>query len=145
MVSDRIIRYDSAFIGRLDALKAGIGAGDRRALHRLLTEAFGDLFKTHQYYARQIAEAGATDLEAADEAVRRELMRPLSWRQYRMIEQAFLATDEADIICSIWAFLDDDGRIRQKKVMSSAELGGFSLIYEQVCVCLAGADRAGWT
>ncbi len=137
MAMDPIIRYDDAFMRRLEALGERIEAGDKPALHRFLIDEFGYLFRANQYYALRIAEGDARDFDEADEATRRELARPLSWRQYRMIEQAFLAADEADVICSIRDFLDDCGRIHRKTVMSAAEVGGFSLILEQVYVCLS--------
>ena len=75
-----------------------------------------------------------------DEETRRELLRPLSYRQYRMIEQSFSvwANEEQYVLSSIWDFLYDEGRIRNKKVMSVAEVDGCALVLEQVYVCLAG-------
>nr|AHF24350.1 hypothetical protein [uncultured bacterium Contig575] len=138
-VSDKIIRYDAAFLRSFEELAARLEAGDRPALNRFLAERFGHIFRVNQYYWRAIAEGAARDFEEADEAARRELMRPLSHRQYRMIETAFLADDEEDAIPSIWNFLHDNGRIYAKRFMSAAEVGGFSLILEQVHCRLAKA------
>ncbi len=137
MATDKIIFYDEDFIKRLDGLKARLEDGDRPALYAFLLENFGCLFRTYQYYAMQIAEGGARDLEEADEETRSELMRPLSHRQYRLIERAFMPDEDVDVLWAVWDFLDDLGRIRRKKAMSSAEIGGFSLIWEQACCCLA--------
>ncbi len=142
MTSDKVVCYDGAFVQRFEALGAMIDAGDRSALYRFLRRTFGDLFRLNQYYARTIAEGDARDFDEADEAIRRELMRPLSWRQYRMIEQAFLAQAAEDVICSIREFLYDNGRIYRKKAMSAAEVAGFSLILEQVYICLSHEAEA---
>ena len=138
MASDRIIRYDDEFIAGFEKLKDLIEAGDRAALYRFLQDRFGRIFTTFQYYAKQIAEGEATDFEEADEETKRELMRPLSFRQYRMIERSFSIWEhEKDlVIWSIWDFLHDNGRIYKKKVMSSAEVSGCSLILEEVYRCL---------
>lgn len=138
MTSNKIIYYDDVFIEKFEALKVQIEAGDKPKLHRFLMDNFGFIFRTYQYYAKQIAEGDARDFEEADEEIRRELMRPLSHRQYRMIETAFLGQEE-EVIGSIWNFLHDYGRIYNKKVMSSAEVSGFSLILEEVYCCLARA------
>ena len=142
MESSRIIRYDDEFIDRFEKLKEMIESGDGPALHRFLIENFGFVFKTFQYYAKHIAEGDAQDFEEADEETRRELMRPLSYRQYRMIERSFSVweKEKEDVIWSIWDFLDDNGRIYGKKAMSSAEVGGCSLVLEQVYRVLAHDD-----
>ena len=67
-----------------------------------------------------------------------QLMRPLSHRQYRMIERAFSGEDE-EAIWTVWDFLHDNRRIYTKSVMSPAEVGGFSLILEQVYCRLSRA------
>ncbi|MBR6204302.1 MAG: hypothetical protein IKQ60_04495 [Candidatus Methanomethylophilaceae archaeon] len=134
MASSRIICYDEGFIDSFERLREMIEAGDRPALHRYLIESFGFVFETFQYYAKHIAEGCARDFEEADEETKRELMRPLSHRQYRMIERSFSIWEEEteDVIWSIWDFLHDNGRIYRKKATSSAEVGGCSLILEQV-------------
>ena len=139
MLSDKIIRYDEDFISRFEKLKDLIEAENKPVLHQYLIDNFGYVFKTFQYYAKNIAAGDAKDFEDADEETKRELMRPLSHRQYRMIERAFstLKEEEDLIIWSIWDFLHDDGRIYGKKVMSSAEVSGCSLILEEVYRCLA--------
>ena len=138
MTSDGIIYYDGEFMRRFEKLKDVIDGGDRRATHRFLIDNFGHIFKTFQYCAKRIAQGGEADFGEADEATKRELMRPLSHRQYRMIERAFSPwrEEEALVIGAIWEFLYDDGRIYGKSAMSSAEVGGFCLILERVCVCL---------
>lgn len=138
MTSDKIIRYDDDFIAKFDKLKELIEAGDKAVLHRFLIDNFGHIFKLFQYYAKQDAEGGVREFEEADEETKRELMRPLSYRQYRMIERSFsIWKDEKDlVIWSIWDFLHDNGRIYEKKIMSSSEVSGCSLILEEVYRCL---------
>lgn len=136
-LSDGIVRYDGTFFKKFDALQARIEAEDRPALYRFLLDEFSFLFKLFQDYAKQDDAGGVRDFEEADAKTQRELMRPLSYRQYRMIEQAFLAAEDADVIGSLWDFLYDDGRVYAKKVMSPAEIDGGSLILEQVYCCLA--------
>lgn len=137
MPSDKIILYDAEFLKRFEELKHHLYDGDRQKLKGFLLENFDFVFKTQQYYAKRIAEGDARDFEEADERIRRELMRPLSHRQYRIIERAFLSYDEDVVISSLWDFLHDNGRILKKTAMSSAEVGGCSLILEQVHCCLA--------
>ena len=139
MTSDRIIYYDDAFIRKFEKLRDVIDAGDRPYLHRFLIDNFGFIFETFQYYAKQGAEGNVPEFEEADEETKRELMRPLSYRQYRMIERAFSVLEEEEelVIASVWDFLHDNGRIYQKRVMSPAEVSGCSLILEQVYCCLA--------
>lgn len=137
MASDTILYYDAGFIRNFEKLKSLIENADKSVIYVFLLENFGFIFRMNQYYAKQIAEGNAQDFEEADERIRSELMRPLSHRQYRMIERAFLAAEDEDIIWSIWDFLHDNNRIYNKKVMSSAEVGGCSLILEQVYCCLA--------
>lgn len=139
MLSDKIIRYDEDFIARFEKLKEMIEAENKPVLHQYLIDNFGYIFKTFQYYAKEIATGDAKDFEDADEDTKRELMRPLSHRQYRLIERSFSPWKEEEglVIWSIWDFLHDDGRIYEKKVMSSAEVSGCSLILEEVYKCLA--------
>ena len=136
---DRIIRYDGEFIHRFEALKERIESGDRPAIHRFLIDNFGFVFRVNQRYWKDAAEGDARAFDAADEATRRELARPLSHRQYRMVERAFSRwkDEEELVIWSAWDFLHDEERIYEKRVMSAAEVGGFSLILEQVYCCLA--------
>lgn len=138
MASDKIIFYDDAFMEKFEKLKDLIEAGDRRVLHRFLIENFGHIFRVFQYYAKEIADGDARDFEEAEEEIQRELMRPLSYRQYRMIERSFSRWKEEEelVIWSIWDFLHDNGRIYGKKVMSSAEVSGCSLVLEEVYRCL---------
>ena len=142
MTSDKIIYYDEAFIRKFEELKDLIEMtledGDKPRLHRFLIDNFGYIFRLFQYYGKEIAVEGAKDLEEADEETKRELMRPLSFRQYRMIERAFSIwkDEEGLVIWSIWDYLHDNGRIYEKKVMSIAEVSGCSLILEEVYRCL---------
>ena len=133
-----IIYYDENFIENFEKLKEMIEAGDKPALHVFLMDNFGFIFKAFQDYAKEDLEGGVKAFEEADEATKRELMRPLSYRQYRMIERSFsIWKNEKDlVIWSIWDFLHDNGRIYEKKVMSSAEVSGCSLILEEVYRCL---------
>ena len=139
MTSGRIIYYDGEFIRKFEKLRDVIDAGDRRYLHRFLIDNFGFIFEIFQYYAKQSAEGNVPEFEEADEETKRELMRPLSYRQYRMIERAFSVLEEEEelVIASVWDFLHDNGGIYKKKVMSPAEVSGCSLILEQVFCCLA--------
>ncbi len=139
MALDIIVYYDDQFIGKFEKLKELIEAEDRPALYRYLLDNFGYIFKLFQYYAKNIADGDAQDFEEADEEIKRELMRPLSYRQYRMIERSFSRwqAEEDLVIWSIWDFLHDNGRIYGKKAMSSAEISGCSLILENVYCCLA--------
>ena len=138
MESYKIIYYGEKFIADFEKLKELIEAGDRPVLHRFLIENFGFIFEAFQDYARQDLEGGVQAFEEADEATKCELMRPLSYRQYRMIERSFSIwkNEKELVIWSIWDFLHDNGRIYEKKVMSSAEVSGCSLILEEVYRCL---------
>ena len=139
MTSDRILYYDDEFIRKFEKLRDVIDAGDRRYLHRFLIDNFGFVFTMFQCYAKESAEGNVPEFEEADEETKRELMRPLSYRQYRMIERAFSVLEEEEelVIASVWDFLHDNGGIYKKRVMSPAEVSGCSLILEQVFCCLA--------
>ena len=139
MPSDKIIYYDEAFIERFERLKEMIEAGDRAALYRFLLDHFGYIFRRFQYYAKQSEEGALLDFDQANEETKRELMRPLSYRQYRMVERSFSRwkDEEELVIWSIWDFLHDNGRIYEKKAMSPAEVSGCSMILENVYCCLA--------
>lgn len=138
-----IIRYDEKFIRDLEELDKRIEAGDPADLHRFLTERFGFIFRACQEQARQAAAGGVAEFDRADEETKRELMRPLSWHQYRKLEISFSSWEEEneDVIASIRDFLADCGRIRDKKVMSTAEVIGCSVIYENVCCLLDRLER----
>lgn len=139
MATDKIIYYDDEFISKFEKLKEMIEAGDRPALHRFLIDNFGFIFTMFQYYAKHFSEGDVHDFWEVDEEIKRELMRPLSYRQYRMIERSFSRwqNEEELVIWSIWDFLHDNGQIYEKKAMSSAEVSGCSLILENVYCCLA--------
>ena len=139
MASGRIIYYDDEFIRKFEKLRDVIDAGDRPYLHRFLIDNFGFVFTMFQCYAKESAEGNVPEFEEADEETKRELMRPLSCRQYRMIERAFSVLEEEEelVIASVWDFLHDNGGIYKKRVMSPAEVSGCSLILEQVFCCLA--------
>ena len=139
MASDKIVYYDADFISNFEKLKEVIETEDKPYIHRFLIDHFGFIFRLFQYYGKEIAEGKAKDFEEADEDVKRELMRPLSFRQYRMIERSFSRWKEEEwlVIWSIWDFLHDNGRIYEKKVMSAAEVSGCSLVLEEVYCCLA--------
>ena len=133
-----IIYYDKDFIERFEKLKDLIESGNHPVLHQYLIDNFGFVFGNFQHCARQSTAAGLQEYADAHESVKNELMRPLSHRQYRMIERAFsiLESEKDLVIWSIWDFLHDNGRIYEKKVMSSAEVSGCSLILEEVYRCL---------
>ncbi len=139
MASDKIIFYDDEFMKNFMKLKDMIEAGNHQALYTFLLEHFGYIFRIFQYYAKDIADGNAKDFEEADEMIKRELMRPLSYRQYRLVEGSFSKwkNEEELVIWSIWDFLHDNGRIFEKEAMSSAEVCACSMILENVYVCLS--------
>lgn len=141
MASDKIIRYDEEFIGKVEKLKdfLDIEEKDYPVMHSYLMDNFGYLFQVFQYYSKQIAEGTAQDFEEADEDTKRELMRPLSHRQYEMIGRSFSIWEEEKdlVLSSLWDYLYDNGRIYKKRIMSSAEVCGFSLILMNVYKCLS--------
>ena len=138
-----IIRYDEEFIRNFEELRERIDAGDPADLHRFLIDRFGIIFRVCQEQARQAAEGAVPEFDQADEETKRELMRPLSWRQYRKMELSFSRWEHEteDVIASIWEFLDDYGRIYKKKVMSTAEVSACSVILENVYCCLDSLER----
>ncbi|MBR6234032.1 MAG: hypothetical protein IKQ98_09500, partial [Erysipelotrichaceae bacterium] len=77
---------------------------------------------------------GAKDLEDVSKEIKTELMRPLSYRQYEIIGRSFsIWENERDlVISSLYDFLHDNGRIYEKKVMSSAEVSGFAMVLMNV-------------
>ncbi|MBQ6467340.1 MAG: hypothetical protein IJJ61_05285 [Clostridia bacterium] len=134
MASDNIIYYDDEFIRKFEKLKDVIEAGDRARLHRFLIDNFGYIFTACQHYWRYNETGAARDFDEADDETKGELMRPLTHRQYRMVERSFSRwkEEEEDAVAAIWDFLDDSGKIYDKKVMSVAEVCGCSMILEQV-------------
>ena len=92
-----------------------------------------------QHYARFFAEGDTREFREMDDETKFQLMRPLSYRQYRLIERSFSPWENEEdlVIWSIWDFLHDNGRIYEKKAMSSAEISGCSMILENVYCCLA--------
>lgn len=142
MTHGKIIYYDEEFIADFNHLKILLEAQDRQKIHRFLIDRFGFIFKTFQYYAKACPEV-VNEFADADEEIRRELMRPLSYRQYRLVEGSFSqwAEEEWMVNWSFWDFLDDNGTIAQKKVMSAAEVCACSMIYENVCVSLSSPHR----
>ena len=139
MEKDIIIYYDSEFIKKFEELKTVLEEEGRPRLYQFLLKEFQFIFKLNQYYWKQIVDNNGRDFLEADEEIRHELMRPLSHRQYRMIERSFSRwLEEEDLVLwSIWDFLDDNDRIYQKKVMSPAEVSGCSMILENVYSCLS--------
>ena len=138
-MSDKIVYYDETFMEKFNKLGKLLEEKDWRKLYDFLLEEFGFIFKLQQYYGKYIIDGTAKDFEEADEDVRRELMRPLSHRQYRMTERAFNYYREFqdEVVWAIWDFLHDNDRIYEKKVMSAAEVGCCSLILERVYICLS--------
>ena len=139
MEKDIIIYYDKEFIKKFEELKTVLEEEERPKLYQFLLKELHFIFKLNQYYWKQIADNNGRDFLEADEEIRHELMRPLSHRQYRMIERSFSPwLEEEDLVLwSFWDFLHDNERIYQKKVMSPAEVGGSSMILENVYSCLA--------
>ena len=143
MGKDIIIYYDSEFIKKFEELKTLLEDEDRPKIYQFLLNEFQFIFKLNQYYWKEIAESNAREFADADDDMKQELMRPLSHRQYRMIERSFSPWREEEecVIWSIWDFLHDNGRIYHKKAMSSAEVGGCSMILENVYGCLARTKK----
>ena len=143
MEKDIIIYYDNEFIKKFEELKTLLEDEDRPKIYQFLLNEFQFIFKLNQYYWKQIAESNAQEFADADDEIKQELMRPLSHRQYRMIERSFSPWREEEelVIWSIWDFLHDNGRIYHKKAMSSAEVGGCSMILENVYGCLARTKK----
>ena len=139
MATDKIIYYDKEFITKFEELKTLLEDEDRPKIYQFLLNEFQFIFKLNQYYWKEIAESNAREFADADDDMKQELMRPLSHRQYRMIERSFSPWREEEecVIWSIWDFLHDNDRIYHKKAMSSAEVGGCSMILENVYGCLA--------
>ena len=139
MEKDIIIYYDNEFIKKFEELKTLLEDEDRPKIYQFLLKEFQFIFKLNQYYWKEIAESNAREFADADDDMKQELMRPLSHRQYRIIERSFSPWREEEecVIWSIWDFLHDNGRIYHKKAMSSAEVGGCSMILENVYCCLA--------
>lgn len=135
-----IIPYDEAFLRTMDELVERTDADDPAQLYRFIIDRYKYLFRLVQYYGFHIAPDNARAFDGADADTRRELMRPLSFRQYRMVQRSF-SRDTDEVIRSLWDFLDDEGRIAGKTVMSTAEVCGASLIYEQICCRLASVTR----
>lgn len=139
MEPSRIVRYDADFIAKFEKLGELLEEGERPVIYRFLLDNFQFLFTLFQSYAKEDQDGGVKAFEGVDEETKRELMRPLSYRQYRLVEGSFSrwVEEEDEVISSIWDFLHDNGRIYEKKVMSSAEIDGGSMILENVYCCLA--------
>lgn len=131
MTDNKIIKYDEEFIKKFEALKAVLEAEDRPSVYQFLRENFQFIFEMNQSYMK-LAGEGVKDFEEADAEIQRELMRPLSHRQVRIIERSFSIWDfeREHVIWTPWDFLHDNGRIYEKKVMSPAEVSGFSMTLE---------------
>lgn len=131
MTDNKIIKYDEEFIKKFEALKAVLEAEDRPSVYQFLRENFQFIFEMNQSYMKMAGE-GVKDFEEADAEMQRELMRPLSHRQVRIIERSFSIWDfeREHVIWTPWDFLHDNGRIYEKKVMSPAEVSGFSMTLE---------------
>ncbi|MBR2805152.1 MAG: hypothetical protein IKE18_00055 [Oscillospiraceae bacterium] len=143
MEPSRIVRYDADFIAKFEKLGEVLEDGDKPAIYRYLLDNFQFLFTLFQSYAKEDQDGGVKAFEGVDEETKRELMRPLSYRQYRLVEGSFSrwAEEEDLVISSIWDFLHDNGRIYEKKVMSSAEIDGGSMILENVYSCLSHKQK----
>ena len=139
MNSDKFVYYDADFLAKFKKLAEVMEEKDKAVLHRYLIDNFSHIFRVFQYYAREDGSGGVKEFEEVDAAMKRELMRPLSFRQYRMIQRSetWIAEEEDLLISSIWDFLYDNGRIYEKKIMSCAEVAGASLILENVYTALA--------
>ena len=102
MEKDIIIYYDSEFIKKFEELKTVLEEEDRPRLYQFLLKEFQFIFKLNQYYWKKIADNNGRDFLEADEEIRHELMRPLSHRQYRMIERSFSRwLEEEDLV--LWS------------------------------------------
>ena len=139
MASEKIIYYDFEFIKKFEKLKDILETEDKPLIHRFLIDNFGFIFQTFQHYAKVSSNGVMSEFEDMDEAVKRELIRPLSRWQYRMVERSFSVWQDEDglVIWSIWDYLHDNGLIYDKEVMSIAEVCCCSLILENVYKVLA--------
>ena len=88
MNSDKFVYYDADFLAKFKKLAEVMEEKDKAVLHRYLIDNFSHIFKVFQYYAREDGNGGVKEFEEADAAMKRELMRPLSFRQYRMIQRS---------------------------------------------------------
>ena len=81
MNSDKFVYYDADFLAKFKKLAEVMEEKDKAVLHRYLIDNFSHIFKVFQYYAREDGNGGVKEFEEADAAMKRELMRPLSFRQ----------------------------------------------------------------
>lgn len=143
MAESKIIKYDEEFIKKFEELKAVLEVGDWPAVYQFLRDNFQFIFNMNQSYMKT-ADDGVKDFEEAEADIQRELMRPLSHRQVRIIERSFSVWDfeREHVIWTPWDFLHDNGRIYEKKVMSPAEVSGFAMTLENAYRVLdAGKER----
>ena len=89
METNIIIYYDKGFIKNFEELKTLLDAGERPKLYQFLLDKFGFIFKMNQVYWIRIAKNNGRDFLETGKEIQQELMRPLSHRQYRLIEGSF--------------------------------------------------------
>ena len=106
METNIIIYYDKGFIKNFEELKTLLDAGERPKIYQFLLDKFGFVFKMNQVYWIRIAKNNGRDFLETGKEIQQELMRPLSHRQYRLIEGSFspYREEEEDVISSIWDF-----------------------------------------
>ena len=99
MEPSRIVRYDEDFIAKFEKLGEVLEDGDKPAIYRYLLDNFQFLFTLFQSYAKEDQDGGVKAFEGVDEETKRELMRPLSYRQYRLVEGSFSRwAEEEDLV-----------------------------------------------
>ena len=79
MNSDKFVYYDADFLAKFKKLAEVMEEKDKAVLHRYLIDNFSHIFKVFQYYAREDGNGGVKEFEEADGAMKRELMRLLSF------------------------------------------------------------------
>lgn len=84
----------------------------------------------YNFFGRKIDEFEQL-WEELNEDEKHELARPLSARQLFCAERVMNANDD-DIYRRLWDFLQDDGAIARKKIMSMAEVAFFAMLLERV-------------
>ncbi len=122
-----LIKYDDDFLKTHKKLAEILDAGDLKEINTFILENYQKYFKI----GRALAGKSLADVSEED---RKELMRPLSTRQMRMVETLFLCQELEGALYAYWDFFDDYERIGQKRLMSIAELGVLPIMTERMLV-----------
>ena len=87
-------------------------------------------FKNYEHYEELMQDF--------DDAIKMELLRPLSRRQCQCFEALFdRFLDATEKMGRFWDFLDDNERSTKKKYLSVAEISALSLMYERALMATA--------